>query len=221
MARMSDIRKKSRSAPVPGTNVIPVDSAMSATMPEPDQQPLTPNSAAIQEAAKPATSIEPVAEEKQQWVVFQCADVHYALRSDQIALIEMYGDITPVPNTFPSVVGVFNLRGEIIPVIDLRARLGLPVKIYTLSTRIIVVQIARRRIGMIVDSAREVLHLLNSQIHPAPDMMYGLSGKYLHGIVVQPERTILILDLDSVLQVECSIAAIESPPSTQHESKLP
>ncbi len=156
---------------------------------------------------------------EQQWVVFQCADVHYALPSEQVRMIEMFAEITPVPNTPPAVAGVFNLRGDIVPVIDLRMRLGLPPGAYSVAARIIILQVEKRRIGMIVDSAREVLRFPAEQVLSPPEMMHGLSGKYLTGVVVQSDRTILILDLESVLHMEEALQGIELSIPTQHEAK--
>ncbi|MFZ1728957.1 MAG: chemotaxis protein CheW [Bacteroidota bacterium] len=173
------------------------------------------------EAADDAPAALPVSKtgEIHQWVLFLCGGIHYALKSNQIRMIEMLGEITPVPNTPTAVAGVFNLRGEIVPVVDLRARLGLPAESYSLAARIIIVQAGKRRVGMIVDSAREILHIPDELILPPPELMHGLSGKYLLGIVVQPERTILILDLASILRIEDSVAAVAASLSSQHDAK--
>lgn len=220
MARMSDIRKKAIGTP-------PVDNNATAdTASEPEVKLETGAADALKntasagvDAPSPAEEEMPpvVSRELQQWVVFQCAGVHYALKSEQVRLIEMLGEITSVPNTPPAVAGVFNLRGEIVPVIDLRARLGLPPAPYSLAARIIILQASKRRVGMIVDSAREVLRIAQDKVLPPSEFMQGLSGRYLTGIIVQAERTILILDLEHVLRVEEPLQAISSSIPSQHE----
>jgi purine-binding chemotaxis protein CheW len=221
---MSDIRKKAIGTPKHDESSAEIPAAVAPTSGS-DSDQNTENAETLAETGNSAGQTASASQrivinsEARQWVVFQCADVHYALRSEQIRFIEMLGEITPVPYTPQAVAGVFNLRGEIVPVIDLRARLGLPATSYTLAARIIILQAAKRRVGMIVDSAREILRLPDDQIQPPPEMMHGLSGKYLKGIVIQPTRTILILDLDSVLRLEETLTVIEASISSQHEAK--
>lgn len=208
MARMSDIRKKAQTqeatSTAAGSSAARTQSTAASEAPTKDAEVAV---ATANAADAVVVGTEPDPPPTRQWVLFQCAGVQYALDSAGIALIEMLGEITRVPNTADAVAGVFNLRGDIIPVIDLRARLGYPAADYGLAARIIIAQHARRRIGIIVDSAREVLRISDAEIHMPPQFMHQAQERFVQGIVVRDERTILLLDLGSVLQLDTSVEA--------------
>jgi purine-binding chemotaxis protein CheW len=99
------------------------------------------------------------------------------------------------------VKGVINLRGKIIPVIDLKERFGLAEKEITLETRIVVVEITSQTVGLIVDSVQEVLRILTSNIEPPPPVT-AIEADFIEGVGKLDERLIIILDIDRILSKE-------------------
>ncbi|GAB4557365.1 MAG: chemotaxis protein CheW [Anaerolineae bacterium] len=134
-------------------------------------------------------------------ILFTLADATYAVRSDQVQQMQMIEAITPVPNAPPFVDGVVFSRGQVIPVINLRARLRFPRQPYDLHSRLIVVQSGGRLVGLAVDSAREFAIIPQDAIKPPPEIVAGLSGRYLTGIARLGERLILLIDVEQVLDL--------------------
>lgn len=135
-----------------------------------------------------------------QWIVARLGDAEYVVRSAQIAQIEMIERITPVPNAPEFVRGVAYLRGEVVPIIDLRVRLGLPPAEMTLATRVVVVDVTGRRVGLLVDRAREVIYAEESEILPPPEATTSVGTSAVQGIIAGEERLLLVLDVPKVLQ---------------------
>ncbi|MNN31764.1 Chemotaxis protein CheW [compost metagenome] len=119
---------------------------------------------------------------------------------DKVQTIERMIPITRVPKTFSFVKGVINLRGVVIPVIDLRGRFGLPEADFTDQTRIIIVAANEMEVGFIVDSANDVIDLNSDTIDTPPDVVGGVKAKYLQGVAkVSEERLLVMLNLSEVL----------------------
>ena len=113
--------------------------------------------------------------------------------------------ITPIPNAPEFIEGVINLRGHIIPVIDLRKRLRLPPAGdgHRENTRILIIDIQDRVTGFIVDSVSEVLKIQAQAIEPPPEIvMAGLKSQYIFGVCKLEERLLILLDFSKILQVE-------------------
>lgn len=140
------------------------------------------------------------------YVLFELMGTTYAVPTTQIREIEMVEEITRVPNAPPFVEGVIYLRGRVIPVVDLRARFGFPKADYTVRSRIIIIQLEEREVGLVVDTARQVVRLRPQDIQPPPDMVFGLSGEFLEGVVNQDERVVLVLNLTRVLTPDEEVA---------------
>ena len=104
-----------------------------------------------------------------------------------------------VPNAPPFVDGVVFARGQVVPVVNLRARFGFPRAAADSKTRLVVVAHAGRIVGLLVDSAREFVMLPDEAIQPPPEAVTGLSGKYLAGIATLGDRVVLILRIEEVL----------------------
>ena len=136
------------------------------------------------------------------YIVFSLAGTPYALPSREVAHVELIDQVTRVPNAPPHVDGAVFSRGAVIPALNLRARFGFERLPYDARTRLIVVQQAGRAIGLIVDSAREVLTIPEPAIQPPNDGLTALSGRYIRGIATLGDRMIMILDLGAVLSVE-------------------
>ena len=135
-----------------------------------------------------------------QYVIFKLSDEFYAIKIDTVETIERDMEITRVPKTQGYVRGVINLRGEIVPVIDLRSRLGLAMKQADSETRIIVSKLNDMMVGYIVDATYEVKELLPSTIEYT-SVETASAFSYVRGIAKDNDRMIILLDVDKVLSV--------------------
>jgi purine-binding chemotaxis protein CheW len=141
------------------------------------------------------------------FILFTLADTTYALRTADVAHIEMVEQITGVPNAAHFVDGVVFSRGQVVPALNLRARFGFEKTPYDLRTRLLVTQHDGRTVGLIVDSAREFMALADTAIQPPNTALTGLSGRYIQGIANLDDRLILVLDLAEVLDFSEAIPA--------------
>jgi purine-binding chemotaxis protein CheW len=132
-------------------------------------------------------------------VVFVVAGSEYALPVESILQMESFTGATAVPGVPPYVVGVVNVRGRVVPVVDLRLRFGQPPAENTLDTRIAVTQLGERAVALRVDSAREVLKLDTDQHQPAPRVVLERSQGFVHAVHSLGPRLLLLLDLPKVL----------------------
>jgi purine-binding chemotaxis protein CheW len=126
-------------------------------------------------------------------VVFTLANEEYGIEVDKIKTIERMVPITRVPKTPAFVKGVINLRGVVVPVIDLRGRFGLPETEPTENSRIIIVAAHDLEVGFIVDSANDVLDVMSDAIESPPEVVGGVKAKYLSGVAKIGENRLLIL----------------------------
>jgi len=136
---------------------------------------------------------------RDSFVLFELADTTYGLRGTEVLKLEMIEHITPVPNAGPDLEGVVFSQGDVIPAISLRARFGFPKVEYDIRSRLLVVQAGERKLGLIVDSAREFKNIPAELISKPPESLEGTSGIYLSGIATIDERLILILDLEELV----------------------
>ncbi|QQE80824.1 chemotaxis protein CheW [Alicyclobacillus sp. SO9] len=135
-----------------------------------------------------------------QVVLFTSADETYGVPVNQVQSIERLEEITPVPNTLAFVQGVVELRGEIVPVINLRIRVGAQALAKPSDdARIIVVEIAAVHVGLVVDSVLDVKTLDEESIQAPPQLIGGLEARYLSGIARTDERTLVLLNLEKIL----------------------
>jgi purine-binding chemotaxis protein CheW len=141
------------------------------------------------------------ANDAEAFILFELAGTTYGVRSRLVQQMEMIEHITPVPNAPPAVEGVVLARGQVIPALSLRVRFGFPKIPYDLRARLAVVSSGGRTIGLIVDTAREFVHIPAGTIEPPPEAITGLSGKYLEGIATLDGRMILVLNLDEVIDL--------------------
>ncbi|GGF96978.1 chemotaxis protein CheW [Paenibacillus aceti] len=133
-------------------------------------------------------------------IVFKLGEEEYGIEVDKVQTIERMMPITRVPKTFSFVKGVINLRGVVIPVIDLRGRFGLPESEYTDQSRIIIVTANDMEVGFIVDSANDVIDINSDIIDTPPDVVGGVKAKYLRGVArISEERLLVMLNLSEVL----------------------
>jgi len=136
------------------------------------------------------------------FIFFELAATTYAVETQVVQQMEMVEHITPVPNAPSFVDGVVFARGQVVPVVNLRARFGFPRITNDAKTRLMVVAKDGRTVGLLVDSAREFVTLPPDAIKPPPEAVTGLSGKYLAGLATIAERVVLILDIGEVLNFQ-------------------
>lgn len=145
--------------------------------------------------------------EEMQLVVFKLGDENYAVSILQVQEIKRLTDITRVPHTPDYIKGVMNLRGSVMPVVDLTKRLGLPQQEYTEDTRIIIVKLDEIVVGMVVDEVLEVTALVAEQIEKPDAMMGGVDGQFLAGIGKEEDRLLILLNLETTLGLGLEIKA--------------
>jgi purine-binding chemotaxis protein CheW len=151
-----------------------------------------------------------------QWIVFSLDQTEYLLRSSQIVQIEMVEKITPVPNSPAFVKGIAYLRGEVVPVIDLRVRLGMAPAEGGLASRIIVTETGVRRVGLLVDRARDVLYAGEEEVLPTPETATGGTSQ-VEGIIIRDGRLLLVIALDAILEADASLLPVDAVNSLAQE----
>ncbi len=139
------------------------------------------------------------AKTEQQLVVFDLSGEDYGIDIGTVRSIIRMQEITKVPGTPDFVKGVTNLRGSIIPVVDLRKRFGLSAGDQTSESRVVVVDISGQDIGMMVDAVTEVMRIPVSSIEPPSSVITTTDSDYLLGIAKLENRLVILLDLEKVL----------------------
>jgi purine-binding chemotaxis protein CheW len=144
--------------------------------------------------------------ETRQYLTFKLDKELYAMDVGQMREILEFNSVTKIPQTPPFVKGVINLRGKVVPVVDMRLKFGLTQTEKTVNTCIIVVEISFIEeliiIGALVDAVQEVVELEPSQIEPAPKMGSRLKSDFIKGMGKLDDNFIIILDVDKVFSVE-------------------
>jgi purine-binding chemotaxis protein CheW len=135
----------------------------------------------------------------QQYLSFALGDEQYGIEILRVQEIKGYSGITPIPNTPAHIRGVMNLRGTVIPVVDLRAKFHLESREYDKFTVIIVVTVGARIIGLVVDGVSDVLDISRSDIRPAPELGQADSTRFISGMVHVGERLVVLLDIATLL----------------------
>lgn len=143
-----------------------------------------------------------LASDGQQYVSFLLDDEEYGIEIMKVQEIIRFTQLTRVPHSSEFVEGVLNLRGRVIPVVDLRKRFGLESADRDRSTRIVVVEVSGRTIGMIVDGVSEVIHIQASEIEPTPPLCSRVNAEFIHGMGKVDERLMILLDIDRILTGE-------------------
>jgi purine-binding chemotaxis protein CheW len=141
-----------------------------------------------------------------KYLTFQLAAEEFGIRVLKVREIMGLQQITAVPQTAAHIKGVINLRGKVLPVIDLRLKFGLPAAEYTQRSCIIVTQVqgesAPVLMGIVVDGVSEVLNLAASEIEDTPDFGEEVSGQYLLGMAKVKGKVKILLDIDKVLSIQ-------------------
>lgn len=136
------------------------------------------------------------------YVLFKVDGTDYALPADVVLQMESFTGATAVPGAPSFVAGIIQLRGRVVPVVDLRARFGLAKAELTLETRVVVGEHADRTVALIADSAREVTRLTPSQLKPPPRIVDEGSKGFVKAVAHIGERTVMVLDFGKVIGEE-------------------
>ncbi len=137
-----------------------------------------------------------------QVVAFCLGEEEYAVDIQKLREVVKYVNITPLPHAADFIEGIINLRGDVIPVIDLRKRFGIGTYEVDTKTRIIIVEIFGNLLGFVVDEVTEVLHFAGEQIQDPPQGMLEEDNDYIEGIGKQDSRLIIILDPEKIINSE-------------------
>jgi purine-binding chemotaxis protein CheW len=138
-------------------------------------------------------------EELLQLVSFKIGDEEFGVDILRVQEINRMSQITKVPNTPDFLEGVINLRGRIVPVIDLRVKLGMLRKEHDKDTRIVVVELKGKTMGFIVDEVNEVLRISKDITEAPPDIISGVNAEYITSIGKLDDRLLILLDLERTL----------------------
>jgi purine-binding chemotaxis protein CheW len=136
------------------------------------------------------------------YVVFVVEGTTFALPASLVLQMETFTGATSVPGTPPWVSGIIQLRGRVIPVVDLRARFGVAPAERTMDTRVVVGEQDGRVVALVADSAREVTRIAPSQLKPPPRLVDLGARGFIRAVVQQGERTIMVLDFAKVIGEE-------------------
>jgi purine-binding chemotaxis protein CheW len=137
-----------------------------------------------------------------QLVTFNIGEEEFGVDILRVQEIIRIMDITRVPRSPEFVEGVVNLRGKVIPIVDLRKRFGMDDKGHDKHTRIIVIEINKMIVGFIVDSVSEVLRIPADTVEPPPPVIAGLEAEYISGVGKLDDRLLIMLDLNKLLSRE-------------------
>ena len=134
-----------------------------------------------------------------QLVVFKLGQEEYGIPITQVQEINRLTTPTKIPKAPVFVEGVINLRGKIIPIVDLRKRFGLAQEEHSEDSRIVVAEIAGNTIGVTVDSVNEVIRIPAANIEPTPSIATNIGSEYLSGVGKVNDRLLILLDLNKIL----------------------
>jgi purine-binding chemotaxis protein CheW len=135
-------------------------------------------------------------------VVFKVAGAEYAIPASEVLQMESFESATPVPGAPAHVAGLVQVRGRVVPVVDARARFGLPPVERTIDSRVVVGQLGTRTVGLLVDSAREVMKLTPEQLQPPPPMVVEQAQGFVKAVAQVGKRLVMLIDFPRVIGEE-------------------
>lgn len=145
---------------------------------------------------------------EQQFLTFVLDNENYAVDILKVQEIRGWTQVTQMPNAPHYVRGVMNLRGAIVPILDLRRRFDMNEMEFTAQTVVVVVHVQGRTIGMIVDQVSDVMDIPVKNMHEAPDFGTSIDSSFIQGLVSMEEKMIILLDVDKMLQ-SCELLELD------------
>lgn len=143
-----------------------------------------------------------------EFLAFTLGDEDYGIGILKVQEIRGYEAVTKIANTPDFIKGVINLRGVIVPVVDMRIKFHLGAVEYNQFTVVIVLNVGGRIIGMVVDGVSDVIELTPEQIHPTPELGTGIDTQYIVGLGSVEERLVILLDIEKLMSAK-DMALIE------------
>ncbi len=137
-----------------------------------------------------------------QWVTFRLEGETYGINVMQVQEVLRYTEIAPVPGAPAYVLGIINLRGNVVTVIDTRHRFGLQTTDVTDQTRIVIIEADSHVVGILVDAVAEVVYLRQSEIETAPNVGNEESAKFIQGVCNKNDQLLILVELDKLLTEE-------------------
>ncbi|MCT7357435.1 MAG: chemotaxis protein CheW [Thalassobium sp.] len=137
-----------------------------------------------------------------QWVTFRLENETYGINVMQVQEVLRYSEIAPVPGAPPYVLGIINLRGNVVTVIDTRLRFGLPTADTTDQTRIVIIEAEGQVVGILVDAVAEVVYLRQSEIETTPNVGNDESAKFIQGVCHKNDELLILVDLEKLMTDE-------------------
>ena len=134
-----------------------------------------------------------------QWVTFRLDEETYGVNVMQVQEVLRHTEIAPVPGAPMYVLGIINLRGNVVTVIDTRSRFGLPQVDVTDNTRIVIIEAEGQVVGIMVDAVAEVVYLRQSEIETAPNVGNDESAKFIQGVCNKNDELLILVELDKML----------------------
>lgn len=137
-----------------------------------------------------------------QWVTFRLENETYGINVMQVQEVLRYTEIAPVPGAPSYVLGIINLRGNVVTVIDTRQRFGLVSAEISDNTRIVIIESDKQVIGILVDSVAEVVYLRQSEIETAPNVGNDEAAKFIQGVCNKNDELLILVDLEKLMTAE-------------------
>jgi purine-binding chemotaxis protein CheW len=134
-----------------------------------------------------------------QWVTFHLAGETYGVNVMQVQEVLRYTEIAPVPGAPNYVIGIINLRGNVVTVIDTRNRFGLPGGEINDNTRIVIIEAEKSVVGILVDSVAEVVYLRQSEMESAPNIGNDESAKFIQGVCHKNNELLILIELNKLI----------------------
>lgn len=156
----------------------------------------------MSEKSSTNSTVSDVNDEVLQWVTYRLGEETYGINVMQVQEVLRYTEIAPVPGAPDYVLGIINLRGNVVTVIDTRTRFGLPPTDITDNTRIVIIESDEQVVGILVDSVAEVVYLRTSEIDSAPNVGTEESAKFIQGVSNRDGQLLILVDLNKLLSDE-------------------
>lgn len=137
-----------------------------------------------------------------QLVTFMLDDVEYGVDILSVHEILRIPEITRLPNTPDFIKGVLNLRGNVVPVVDVRTRFGFPLADLTDDSRVIVIETNEKQVGLLVDVVAQVVRMSDNSVDPPSELIEGVSEKFIKGIGRMKDRLVIVLNMTNILFLE-------------------
>lgn len=134
-----------------------------------------------------------------QWVTFQLGEETYGVNVMQVQEVLRVTEIAPVPGAPDYVLGIINLRGNVVTVLDTRKRFGMETRDSDDSSRILIIESAEQVVGILVDSVSEVVYLRASEIEPAPNVGNEESSRFIQGVCNREKELLILVELNKLL----------------------